>query len=126
MPKKMKLVKQDNVRVLRGDSAPAAVLDLDAIEPGPPFRLVFGGRPYQLCDLNDLPVEIVQAADSGDLDAILTALRLGLGDAEGATDEERAAAREEWSIFHANTLTLRKANVLFMKWLAHSGLSQGE
>jgi hypothetical protein len=101
----------------------ADALDLDAISNvGTPYPVVLGGTRYELCDLNDLPIEIVELADTGNVQAIKNAIRLGLGD-DGSPDSEGA---DIWLSFSANRFTIRQAEALFVGWLGHSGMNPGE
>lgn len=120
-----------NAKVTKAKQPAADVLDLDALDgEAKPFPFIMGGEKFELCDLNDLDIRVVNAADSGDVEAIKNAIRYGLGDTpdEDMVDGQEVDedAREAWEMFNANRLTIRKADRLFRAWLANSTLEQGE
>jgi hypothetical protein len=92
------------------------VLDLDAVraqarQSSTPF--VKGGRRYELAPLQSLDYRTVQAADSGDVDAVRAAVKDGLGE-------------EQWEHFDREATSIGELDALFKRWLSKSGLSQGE
>jgi len=110
-------------RALASVRATDDVLDLDAVgAEGTPFPFTIGGKRYEVCDLNDLPIEVVEAADSGGVQAIREAIKFGFG----ADDPTNSEAMDNWTSFSLNRLSIRQATALFLNWLSHSGLKQGE
>lgn len=105
-------------RTLKAVDRTPVALDLDAIEPGEPYAFRFLGDVWTICDLGDLDMEIIGAADTGDLEAIKTAIQYGFM----AIDETGERGTE----FASHPLSIRKATALFEGWLEHSGLRPGE
>lgn len=99
---------------------PAGELDLDAVSVGAaarayPFRL--GGVSYRLLCLEDLPIEVAEAADTGDIGAVRQAIECGLvGNEDGAAYESFMSAKPG----------IRQLVMLFEGWLAHSQAKPGE
>jgi hypothetical protein len=85
--------------------------NLDALKPESehlPFRLHFGGRRWTLTNINELDAwDIAAAAQGGDVEAIIGALRLALGD--------------QWEDFKAIKLPQWKIMPLFRAWQKASG-----
>ena len=94
---------------------PTTAFDLDAVEAeaaGERFEFVFGGRTYSLPHLHDIDRSLLNAADQGDVAAMLEAFRSGLGD--------------DYDEFNRAPMKLRSLNALFAAWTEHSGLKPGE
>jgi hypothetical protein len=122
--KTAKKTASGNVRQLHATAGTSA-LNLDTLGGSvDPYPFVLGGQTYELSDLNDLPIDLIEAADTGDVQAIRNAIRYGLGD--DGTPDAAELGKANWLMFSSNRLTIRQANALFVGWLEHSGLKQGE
>ncbi|GAA2618736.1 hypothetical protein SMC26_40295 [Actinomadura fulvescens] len=91
------------------------VFDLDVVEAEStfaPFPFRLGGRVFALPHMRKLDRKMLLAADGGDVEAMNAAFRVGLGD--------------DFAAFDKLPLSLNGLNELFRRWLAHSGLAEGE
>jgi hypothetical protein len=78
-----------------------------------PFRVHFAGRRWELAHLQGLNSwDLVEAAEGGDVQAVVGSLRLGLGD--------------QWDDFRKLPLPQFKLMPLFEAWRKHCGLEPGE
>lgn len=92
------------------------VLDLDAVRAQArqeSTAFIKAGRRYELAPLQSLDYRTVQAADSGDVEAVRAAIKDGLGE-------------EQWEHFDLQATSIGELDVLFKRWLKKSGLSTGE
>ncbi|MFJ5089966.1 hypothetical protein [Streptomyces sp. NPDC088674] len=78
-----------------------------------PFRVHFNGRRWEFAHLEGLDIwDVVEVADGGDLQAVLGALRLGLGD--------------QYAEFRKIRLPQYKVMTLFRAYQKHCGMEPGE
>ncbi|WP_432091832.1 hypothetical protein [Streptomyces sp. NRRL F-5630] len=78
-----------------------------------PFRVHFDGRRWEFAHLEGLDIwDVVEAADGGDLQAVLGALRLALGD--------------QYTEFRKIRLPQYKVMALFRAYQRHCGMEPGE
>jgi hypothetical protein len=85
--------------------------NLDALKPDTehkPFRVHFGGRRWTLTNINELDAwDIAASAQGGDVEAVIGALRLALGD--------------QWDDFQKVKFPQWKVMPLFRAWQKASG-----
>lgn len=92
---------------------PKGGLDLDAVADAyEPLPFKIGGKWYQAANLNLLDYRLVEAADSGRLDALSDILQAAVGD--------------QWPEVSKNRLGMGVLQTLFLEMLSHAGLRQGE
>lgn len=78
-----------------------------------PFRVHFDGRRWEMLHLQDLDIwDLVEAAEGGDVKAMLVAFKLALGD--------------EFENFRKIRLPQYKLTALFKAYQQHCGLEPGE
>jgi hypothetical protein len=91
------------------------VYDLDAVAAEivrEPFRFRYGGREWEFAHMADVDWRVISAADTGDMDAVKSAFRVALGD--------------QVKEFDKLPQPISVMNDLFGRWMAHSGLNEGE
>ena len=90
--------------------------NLDAVEAEvelTPFRVHFGGRRWEFAHLQALDSwDLIEAAEGGDIAAVIGSMRLALGD--------------QYDDFRKVRLPQYKLMPLFEAWRKHCGLSEGE
>jgi len=92
------------------------VFDLDAYvaeHRKDPYRFRYGGQDFELPHAQDTDWRVMEAADQGDVEAIRTLFRLGLG-------------AEQWARFEQLPQPAGAMGELFRRWQAHSGTKPGE
>ncbi|WP_433651028.1 hypothetical protein ACQP2C_32465 [Micromonospora zamorensis] len=92
------------------------VFDLDAYvaeHRKEPYAFHYGGQDFELPHAQDTDWRVAEAADQGDVDAIRTLFRLGLG-------------AEQWARFEKLPQPAGAMGELFRRWQAHSGTKPGE
>jgi hypothetical protein len=78
-----------------------------------PFRVHFDGRRWEFAHLNGLDIwDLVEAADGGDMKAVIGAFKLALGD--------------QYDDFRKVRLPQYKMMPLFKAWQQHCGVEPGE
>lgn len=91
------------------------VFDLDAYvaeHRQAPYRFRYGGQDFELPHASDTDWRVTEAADQGNIEAIRTLFRRGLGD--------------QWERFEQLPQPAKPMGELFRRWQAHSGVKPGE
>lgn len=90
--------------------------NLDAVEAEvdlSPFRVNYGGKRWTFAHMQALNAwDVVEAAEGGDVAAVVGSMRLALG--------------EQWEEFRKLPLPQYRLMPLFNAWRDHSGLKPGE
>lgn len=90
--------------------------NLDAVEAEVelrPFRVHFGGRRWEFAHMQELNAwDVIEAAEGGDIRAVIGSMELALGD--------------QWPEFRKVRLPQYKLMPLFEAWQTHCGLKPGE
>jgi hypothetical protein len=92
------------------------VFDLDAYvaeHRQEPYRFRYGGQQWELPHAADTDWRVIEAADQGDVEAIRTLFRRGMGP-------------EQWARFEELPQPAKPMGELFRRWQAHSGVRPGE
>ncbi|MEU7843953.1 hypothetical protein AB0B39_23670 [Micromonospora sp. NPDC049114] len=92
------------------------VFDLDAYvaeHRKVPYRFRYGGQDFALPHAQDTDWRVMEVADQGDVEAIQTLFRRGLGP-------------EQWERFDELPQPAGAMGELFRRWQAHSGTKPGE
>lgn len=90
--------------------------NLDAVEAEAeltPFRVHYAGRRWEFAHMQALDVwDLIEGAEKGDLEAMLTAMEMAMGD--------------QWEDFRKLPLPQYKLMPLFEAWQKHCGVEPGE
>lgn len=95
---------------------PDDVFDLDAYvaeHRKDPYKFRYGGQDFELPHAQDTDWRVLEVADQGDVEAIQTLFRRGMGP-------------EQWQRFEELPQPAGAMGELFRRWQAHAGTKSGE
>lgn len=90
--------------------------DLDAVAAEAtkePLRFTYRGQEWTLAHMTGVDWRVVELANTGDIEAIRKAFRMGMGD-------------EQADAFDDLPQPIAAMTALFNQWLKHNGLTEGE